>query len=173
MRKYHLNNFEKEFLGTILCYIPQKNSETGEIELLNSENCVEISYKFSKISPFLWGMIYERVVGISYERLGYNVDYSGIKNGFLDQGIDLICRKQDQITSYVQCKSGQKNIGKQSIETILYKGGNFIAKVDKNRCRFVLAIDNAKIISDLNRQRFLNWNKLQSKVKLEITLLNW
>lgn len=173
MRKYFLSNFEKEFLKKILICIPQKNLDTDELELRNLENDVRISHKFTKLTPFMWGMIYERVVGLSYEKLGYSVEYNGIENGVFDRGIDLICRKKDQTTCYVQCKSGQKIIGKQAIETILYKGGNFIATTEDNKCRFVLVIENEKVITERNRQRFLNWNKLQSKVKLEVILLSW
>lgn len=173
MPGYHLSNFDREVLNKMLVYTPSKRLSATQVEFLDSKNRVVASYSFSDLSPFLWGMLYERVVGIYYEKSGYDVEYNGIINGVLDQGIDLICCKPDQPTCYVQCKSGQKHIGKQGIETILYKGGNYISKVERRRCRFVLVIESEKMLADVNRRRFLHWNKHQSKVKLEVKTLTW
>lgn len=50
------------------------------------------------------GKMYERYIGYLYECKGYNVEYRGIEMGLKDGGIDLICRKQDEIL-LVQCKN--------------------------------------------------------------------
>ena len=168
MRNYSLNFFDRKFLEEIQLFTPQRNFKTHEITLLSSGGDISKSYKISDLSSFMKGMLYERLVGIQFENNGHDVEYCGLKKGVLDQGIDLICRKSGQPTCYIQCKSGEKTIGKQGIETILYKGGNFIAKNEKDKCRFILAIESEKLVSEVNRRRFLNWNQLQSKVKLEI-----
>ena len=173
MRNYRLNNSERQFINEIQTLTPNKNLVTGEINLLNANGNNLKSYQISDLTPFLKGMLYERMVGIYFENNGYDVEYYGLNKGVLDQGIDLICRKYEEPTCYVQCKSGEKTIGKQGIETILYKGGNFIAKNENHKCRFILATETEKLVSKSNRRRFMQWNQLQSKVRLEIKTLTW
>jgi len=50
------------------------------------------------------GLAYERFIGYEFERDGYSVNYFGIKKGFDDLGIDLICKKNNLIV-LVQCKN--------------------------------------------------------------------
>lgn len=49
------------------------------------------------------GRLYEMQIGYMYEGLGYKVEYRGMLMGKLDGGIDLICRKDNEIL-YIQCK---------------------------------------------------------------------
>jgi len=49
------------------------------------------------------GRMYERQIGYGYEKAGYEVEYRGIEKGVKDGGIDLICKKFDEIL-IVQCK---------------------------------------------------------------------
>ncbi len=173
MRNYRLNNSERKFINEIQTLTPNKNLATREINLLDANGNNLKSYQISDLTPFLKGMLYERMVGIHFENNGYDVEYCGLNKGVLDQGIDLICRKPEQPTCYIQCKSGGKTVGKQGIETILYKGGNFIAKNENHKCRFILAIETEKLVSTVNRRRFMQWNQIQSKVRLEIKTLTW
>lgn len=168
-----LTNIDKQFLEDIKSLTPKRNAATSEIILLTDDCSILKSYGISELLPFLKGMLYERMVGIHYEKNGYDVEYCGLNKGVLDQGIDLICRKYEELTCYIQCKSGEKTIGKQGIETILYKGGNFIAKNENHKCRFILAIETEKLVSTVNRRRFMQWNQIQSKVRLEIKTLTW
>lgn len=48
--------------------------------------------------------MYERYIGYVYEKRGYKVEYRGIELGLKDGGIDLICRKGNEIL-LVQCKN--------------------------------------------------------------------
>ena len=173
VRNYRLNNSERQFINEIQTLTPNKNLATGEINLLNANGNNLKSYQISDLTPFLKGMLYERMVGIYFENNGYDVEYCGLNKGVLDEGIDLICHKSEEPTCYIQCKSGEKTIGKQGIETILSKGGNFIAKNEKHKCHFVLVIESDKLVSKVNRLRFLQWNQIQSKVRLEIKTLTW
>lgn len=50
------------------------------------------------------GKMYERYIGYCYEMKGYKVEYRGIELGLKDGGIDLICRKSNEIL-LVQCKN--------------------------------------------------------------------
>ena len=50
------------------------------------------------------GKMYERYIGYLYEKKGYKVEYRGIELGLKDGGIDLICRKNNEIL-LVQCKN--------------------------------------------------------------------
>lgn len=50
------------------------------------------------------GKMYERYIGYVYEKRGYKVEYRGIELGLKDGGIDLICRKGNEIL-LVQCKN--------------------------------------------------------------------
>ena len=43
----------------------------------------------------------------------------------------------------------------------------------EKKSNFILVIENEKVISSTNRQRFLNWNNLQSQINLKIQILNW
>ena len=49
------------------------------------------------------GFLYERYVGIEFEKEGYYVEYRGILNKSTDMGRDLICKKGGY-TVLVQCK---------------------------------------------------------------------
>lgn len=50
------------------------------------------------------GSDYERYIGYSYELDGWDVTYNGIQKGLKDQGIDLICKKDDNYL-VIQCKN--------------------------------------------------------------------
>lgn len=47
---------------------------------------------------------YERYIGKRYENKGYQVEYTGLKKGKADGGVDLILHKDNQ-TYFVQCKN--------------------------------------------------------------------
>ena len=46
---------------------------------------------------------FEKYVGKKYEDNGYVVEYRGLNLGFLDEGIDLITKKNDKVF-LIQCK---------------------------------------------------------------------
>ena len=49
------------------------------------------------------GKEYERYCGYLYERNGYDVYFKGIQESFEDRGIDLVCKKENEIF-LIQCK---------------------------------------------------------------------
>ena len=123
-----VNSTEKIIIEKLKQNLPFKDKKNSIIYLKNSQGIIKESLEYNKISPLLRGLIFERYVGLYYESKGYSVIYRGIDNGVLDEGIDLICEKKNKETCFIQCKSGDKNIGKQSIELILFKGGLFFKK---------------------------------------------
>ena len=50
------------------------------------------------------GKKFEKLTGKRFEELGYKVIYNGLEKGKLDQGIDLICYKENEIL-LIQCKN--------------------------------------------------------------------
>ncbi len=54
------------------------------------------------------GLFYERYVGYIFESKGWHVIYHGAKKGKEDEGIDLICIKEDRVR-LVQCKYWSQN----------------------------------------------------------------
>lgn len=54
------------------------------------------------------GKEFEKFIGRRFEELGYIVVYHGIEKGKFDQGIDLICTKDNEL-ALVQCKNWKIN----------------------------------------------------------------
>lgn len=54
------------------------------------------------------GLFYERYIGYIFESKGWHVIYHGAKKGKEDEGIDLICIKNDRVR-LVQCKYWSQN----------------------------------------------------------------
>lgn len=50
------------------------------------------------------GKEFEQLTGKKFEDLGYKVIYHGLAKGKFDQGIDLICNKDEKIV-LIQCKN--------------------------------------------------------------------
>ena len=65
------------------------------------------------------GSDYERFIGYTYEKLGYDVQYRGIIDGFEDMGRDLICERNGQV-KVIQCKywSSRKMIHENHINQL-------------------------------------------------------
>lgn len=82
-----------------------------EYQRLNEEerNQLALDRYMQKRHSRSWiGRMYERYIGYLYEMKGWTVIYRGIELGVKDQGIDLICRKEDRI-HFVQCKCWSTN----------------------------------------------------------------
>ena len=62
------------------------------------------SYLSRKHSRQHIGKMYERFIGYKYEIDGYDVTYRGIELGLKDGGIDLVCKKDNDVL-FVQCKN--------------------------------------------------------------------
>lgn len=82
--------------------IDSLNKQLAKLEASLSENEKDLLER-QKI-----GQIYEKYVGRHLQRKGYAVEYKGIKRGFDDEGIDLICNKDGE-TLLIQCKNWAKD----------------------------------------------------------------
>ena len=77
------------------------------------------------------GQEYEKYVARHFRRKGYTVSLNGIKKGFDDEGIDLICTKNGE-TLLVQCKNWAKEkIIHENYIFQLYGAWKFYEKAEK------------------------------------------
>jgi Holliday junction resolvase-like predicted endonuclease len=170
-----------------------KHLKAGRIIINSSEMQIEISDKgiilpYSSINDSEWGQVYEKYVGQVLEDEGYNVMYNGLEKGFLDRGVDLVARKDDQL-NFIQCKYIHRTISKSKIEWILYKASGFLFDryqnenkklcftlivSNKDKCfskrvpkKFRLNFTEASKIEYPMLQYFLDHNYIQDKIKLE------
>ena len=134
-------------------------------------NSIRQGYPYSEINFDDWGYVYEKYVGQKYEEEGYQVEYLGLKNGFLDGGMDIIISKDD-FKAYIQCKYSSKSkacFGKQKIEWILYKASSFLSKQYKDqKLNFWLVVPTLQLIKKDLQDYFLSKNNFQDLVKLEL-----
>lgn len=82
-----------------------------EYEQLPPSNKHELAlqrYLSGKLNKHQVGKLYEYDVGNEYEEQGYLVEYHGIKHKKADNGIDLICHKNNEIL-IIQAKCWSKN----------------------------------------------------------------
>lgn len=135
---------------------------------LNSVSC---SLPYSEIDSDNWGYIYEKYVGQKYEEEGFQVDYLGLRKGFLDGGMDLIISKDD-FKAFIQCKYSSKSkacFGKQKIEWILYKASSFLSTQYKDqKLIFWLVVPTLQLMKKDLQDYFLSKNNFQNMIKLEL-----
>ena len=99
--------YEILILGGIgsLVFVFVKNKFTkyeNEINVLKKKLPQEFTAE-QKSNMKKFGDNFEKYVGKIYEDDGYEVDYRGLNLGFLDGGIDLIAKNNDEIL-LIQCK---------------------------------------------------------------------
>ncbi len=77
------------------------------------------------------GQEYEKYVARHFRRKGYTVNLNGVKKGFDDEGIDLICSKNGE-TLLIQCKNWAKEkIIHENYIFQLYGAWKFYEKAEK------------------------------------------
>ena len=91
-----------EKIDLLVSEVEQKDLSKEEILQKALDNYVKRKMNKSEV-----GADYERYIGHIYEEKGYKVIYYGIKKGFKDLGIDLICTKGGK-TLLIQCKNWKK-----------------------------------------------------------------
>ena len=87
-----------------------RNKIIAEQDALRNKYGDEIAKYISERyqNPEELGRRYERFVGYLYEKIGYKVEYHGIKMGKNDGGIDIIAKAKSH-TIIIQCKRRGKN----------------------------------------------------------------
>ena len=79
------------------------------------------------------GQEYEKYVARHFRRKGYTVSLNGVKKGFDDEGIDLICTKDGEIL-LIQCKNWAKEkIIHENYIFQLYGAWKFYEKAEKTK----------------------------------------
>lgn len=100
----------------------------------------------------LKGLAYEIKCGKYYEEQGYDVEYYGINKGKKDAGIDLICRKENQIKLLVQCKNhkGIKSINHENVKVFHSNAIKFIDlnNIEKQFVKLKYAVPNQNILDN-------------------------
>lgn len=86
------------------------------------------------------GNEYEAKSGRFFEDKGYVVDYNGILNDKKDGGIDLICKKDNEIKLLVQCKnySEEKSINHEMIKVFHSNATKYMDSNELDRSKIEL-----------------------------------
>lgn len=109
-----------------------------------------------------FGSTYEKFIGKKYEALGYQVIYNGINKKFKDGGIDLICRKDDELV-FCQCKNWNESnrIKLSSLDLRAFLGDSYLYILDNKiyditlKYHFIVSQDN---LLDSSAKYFLKDN---------------
>lgn len=75
------------------------------------------------------GIEYEFKIGNHFKEKGYKVYFKGINEKKKDEGIDLICYKENEVL-LVQCKNWKKPIGQEEIRKFI---GDCYVYINKNQ----------------------------------------
>lgn len=123
------------------------------------------------------GYLYERLVGLDYERRGYNVEYRS-HLGYRDAGVDLIAVDSEE-KRFVQCKFTLHSMGRGKIEELLYKASKFVkANLGHQKNHFDLVVpDEAaafphpghrNLAKNIAKRVYLRYNETQNDIQLHI-----
>ena len=89
-------------------YIKWNKDIKGNFELIQAVNGFKENKPVKKYTNSEKGYLYEEYIAEHYKRLGYFVWEHGKEKGRLDQGIDLIVKKDKEII-FIQCKNWKEN----------------------------------------------------------------
>jgi hypothetical protein len=126
------------------------------------------------------GYLYERLVGLHYERIGYAVEYRS-HLGYLDAGVDLIARNESQCR-FIQCKFTLQSMSRAKVEALLFAASTFVRRnLTPLANHFDLVVPseaiafpsrrsrkNAKPLTNTAREAFLRYNATQHQIRLGI-----
>lgn len=135
-------------IGFVIYLYFQKNKN---IQLKSQEETIKgMSNKLNSMKNKKKGDEYEKKVGRYYKELGYEVDYHGLEKNYNDQGIDLICKKNNEIL-FVQCKDWEqeKSIKAKHIKEF-YGSCHFYLdknKIDFTKVRCIYAIPKKQLLN--------------------------
>lgn len=95
------------------------------------------------------GNKYEAEMGKIYEYKGFKVIYNGIVNGKKDGGIDLICKKDDEVKLLVQCKnySEEKSINHEMIKVFHSNATKYmdLNELDRSKIELRYLVPNVNV----------------------------
>jgi len=95
------------------------------------------------------GKEYEAKVGKIYEYKGFKVEYNGLINDKKDGGIDLICRKDDEVKLLIQCKnySEEKSINHEMIKVFHSNATRYmdLNELDRSKVELKYVVPNVNV----------------------------
>lgn len=121
------------------------------------------------------GYLFERIVCLRYEELGYAVEERSCL-GYVDRGVDLLANAPGERV-FVQCKFTLQSMGPKKVEELLFAASSFVSE---NLCDgvnyFDLVVPSVALAfpvgrgqrSSSARHAFVRHNRLQHKVKLRL-----
>jgi len=102
-----------------------------------------------------YGFLYEKYIGMYYEKLGYTVIYNGLNKGMFDGGIDLIVKNENE-KFFLQCKYMlNSKIAKSKINNIMYNTSKLLIdeyKITNKKVNFLIIVPSKKQSLSLTRK---------------------
>ncbi len=96
------------------------------------------------------GIHFEMLTGRKFEEHGYKVNYNGLEKGKRDNGIDLICTKENRKTLLIQCKnySKEKSITHEHIKVFHSNAMKYIKKnnLNENQIELKYAVPKKEVL---------------------------
>lgn len=106
------------------------------------------------------GIEYEKKCGKFYEEQGYEAEYNGIINDKKDGGIDLICKKDNEVKILVQCKafSEEKVINHENIKVFHSNATKYmdLNKLNRKNIELKYTVPDAKVFDSSALKVFRN-----------------
>lgn len=117
------------------------------------------------------GCLYERVVGLHYEEIGYLVEYR-CHLGFSDRGVDLVARRHNECR-FIQCKFTLRPMSPARVESLLFSASSFVHEnLGPIGNHFDLVVPVKRIAFPVERRRaeqaFLRYNSTQRTIQLNL-----
>ncbi len=93
--------------------------------------------------------MYLKRAGKYYEEKGYKVEYNGIIKDKKDDGIDLICKKDNEVKILIQCKnySKEESINHDMIKIFHSNATRYmdLNNLDRNEIKLKYIVPNVKV----------------------------
>lgn len=159
--------------------IPRINSDLS-ITVVTGNDKIVHAIPSSALTQGGIGYLYERIVGLHYEKIGYAVEYRS-HLGYLDAGVDLIA-KNDSECRFIQCKFTLQSMSRAKVEALLFSASTFVRyNLTPLANHFDLVVPSEAIafpnrrnrksanpLTNTAREAFLRYNATQHQVRLGI-----
>lgn len=150
--------------------VPQLNSDMSVTVTANDGSIIHV-IPSSALARGGIGYLYERIVGLHYERIGYSVEYR-CHLGFMDRGVDLVAKNETEC-HFIQCKFTLKSMSRAKVESLLFAASAFVQKnLEPISNHFDLVVPSKETAFPERRQTaqraFFRYNTTQRQVRLNI-----
>lgn len=150
--------------------VPQLNSDMS-VTVTAHDGSIAHVIPSSALAQGGIGYLYERIVGLHYERIGYSVEYR-CHLGFRDRGVDLVARNEMECR-FIQCKFTLRSMSPSKVESLLFAASAFVQEnLEQRKNHFDLAVPSKEAAFPARRQTaqraFFRYNATQHQVQLNI-----